>query len=188
MMKRLMLLLLALMLTLPAACCGEAADSPVAPFILSVPETVEVIPGTGGASQTLVNGTTRIVAMTLSRVPDENGDHAAALMQLMAQFSPDAQEHAPLSLAPGFYGLAAVTPEALEGLNGMKVEQVTVMVLWQTELQGELLILSGYDMAGDGAAALEMITQLLTGATVNGMPVMPTKAEETETESVPVQE
>lgn len=172
-MKKLIAWLLVLMMCLPAL--AETAENPLDPFQLTVPDGVTVEEGAGGASMTFVhgNGTTRVVAMVISRVPDLEADHGAELRRLMAQFAPAAQSGTALGLTAGFHGLKAVTPEALEGLNGTLIDQVTVMVLWQTTLRGELLILSGYDMAGDAARAEALIDVLLQSASVNGAPVLP---------------
>lgn len=172
-MKKLLALLLVLMMGLPAL--AETEEAPLAPFVLSIPGEVAVEEGAGGTSLTFVhpNGTTRVVAMVTSRVPDVEADHAAELRRLMAQFAPAAQSGTLLTLTAGFHGLKAVTPAALEGMEGTMVDQVTVMVLWQTALRGELLILSGYDMAGDEAAAEALIDALLAGATVNDAPILP---------------
>lgn len=175
-MKKLIVWLLVLLMALPVL--AETAADPLDPFRLSAPEGVTIENGAGGASVTFVheNGTTRVVAMVISRVPDLEGDHAAGLRGLMAQFSPEAQSGTALTLTAGFHGLRAVTPDALEGLNGTLVDQVTVMVLWQTALRGELLILSGYDMAGDTAQAEAFIDALLQTATVNDAPILPLPA------------
>lgn len=175
-MKKLIVLLLTLLMCLPAV--AETVEAPLTPFELTIPAGVTIEAGAGGASQTFVheNGTTRVVAMVISRVPDVEGDHAAELRRLMAQFAPAAQSGMPLTLTAGFHGLKAVTPEALEGVEGAMVDQVTVMILWQTALRGELLILSGYDMAGDAAAAEALIDALLSSAVVNDAPLMPQPA------------
>lgn len=175
-MKKLLMLLLVMMLCAPA--WAETAEDPLSPFVIAVPDGTMVEGGVGGMSQTYVheNGTTRVVAMVLTRVPDVEADHAAELMTLMAQFAPDAQEGTPLTLTAGFHGLKAVTENALEGAEGARVDQVTVMVLWQTALRGELLILSGYDMTGDTDAVERFMDALLAATTVNDAPVLPLPA------------
>lgn len=185
MMKRLTALLLMLLLALPCAALGEAdtAETILAPYAIPAPEGVTAEVGVSGSSVTYVheNGTSRVVALTLHRVPDENGDHAAELEKLMYQYAPKAEELTPLSLADGFYGLAAFVPDILNGMGGLQIPQVTVMVLWQSETEGELLILSGYDMlgiAGDPEAPWAMVAQLLEGTQLNGKPVMLPGAEE----------
>lgn len=180
-MKKLLSLLLAvalLMMTFSPALAEDLTApqsepaSPLAPFDLDIPADWTVT--LNGSSVTFVSGNTRVVAMVISRVGDVEADHQAALSTLIRQFSPEAQEAQPLTLTPGFYGLQAVTIDALEGAGeGNLVDQLTVMVLWQTALQGELLILSGYDMTGDNAAVQAMLDAILSAATVNGAPVLP---------------
>ena len=189
-MKKLCLLLALLLLalwTLPVfAAAGEAADNvaddaltALAPFALTLPADVTAQTNAGGTSVTFVhgNGRTRVVAMVLDRVPDVDGDHIAELNRLMGQFAPDAQEYSYLSLNEGFYGLMAVTPGALEGMGGSRIDQVTVMVLYQSETMGELLILSGYDMLGETNHAWTLAHALLTATTVEGLPVVPPETE-----------
>lgn len=175
-MKKLLLMLLALMMCLPAL-AEETAD-PLGAFEVTVPDWVQTVENAGGTSVTFVheNGTTRVVAMAVERVPDPEADHAAELEKLMAQFAPQAGVGEPLTLTAGFHGLRAITPEALEGADGARIDQVTVMVLWQSALHGELLILSGYDMGGDTEAAEAFIEVLLAAATVNDAPVLPLPA------------
>ncbi len=178
-MKKLITLLLALCWCLPAL--AETAEplpewpEALAPFELSLPEETAAQTAPGGASVTFAheNGATRAVAMVISRVPDVEGDHGASLRTLMAQFSPEAEEGTPLTLASGCYGLMAVTPGALEGVGGAAIDQVTVMVLWQTAERAELLILSGYDMGGDTEQTRALTDALLRSITVNGTPVLP---------------
>lgn len=171
-MKKLMILLMVLLIALPAL--AETAEEPLAPFQISAPEGVSAEEPVGGTGLTFVheNGTTRVLAMVISRVPDAEGDHAAELRRLMVQFAPESRSGVPLTLTAGLHGLQAVTPNAMEGRNGAKPDQITVMVLWQTALRGELLILSGYDMDGDTLAVEELLSSLLSHTTVNGAPIM----------------
>ena len=180
-MKKLIILLTALMMCLPALAEALPEAQPTEPlalsaFVFSLPQDVQAVsadPDAATASLVHGNGSTRVVAMALTRVPDEEADHAAELARLMELFAPGAQDFTPLTLTPGFHGLMAVTPYALEGAGTERVDQVTVMVLWQTALRGELLILSGYDMMGDAAKARTMIDMLLHACTVNDAPVLP---------------
>lgn len=187
-MKKLIAAILAFLLVqmtcLPVL--AEAAEipapeeaSPLSPFEMAIPDAWQVEPN--GASVTFISGNTRVVAMVISRVGDVEADHMASLATLMKQFSPDAQQPLPLVMTPGFYGLQTVTADALEGAGeGNLVDQLTVMVLWQTALQGELLILSGYDMDGDNAAVQAMLDAILSAATVNDAPVLPLPQAEAE--------
>jgi len=178
-MKKLLAMLLALTLAAVLPAMAETVEipapeeaSPLSPFELAIPDAWQV--ELNGASVTFVSGNTRVVAMVISRVGDVEADHMASLATLMSQFSPEAQSPLTLTLTPGFYGLQTVTVDALEGAGeGNLVDQLTVMVLWQTALQGELLILSGYDMNGDNAAVQAMLDTLLSSATVNDAPLFP---------------
>lgn len=175
-MKKLLIILLTAMMCmtwLPALSEGEMAA--LSPFVLMLPQDVTVQENAGGTSVTFLhgNGMTRVVAMVLERVPDENGDHAAELNRLMGQFAPDATDHMPLALSEDFYGLLAITPGALEGVGGVRADQVTMMILWQTPLEGKLLILSGYDMQGETTRAWTLVDALAQALTVNGTPVVP---------------
>lgn len=180
MMKKLLIILLtAIMCVTWLPALAEEELTTLLPFVLTLPQDVTVQENAGGTSVTFLhgNGMTRVVAMVLERVPDESGDHAAGLTRLMGQFAPDAADYTPLALAEGCYGLLAVTPGALEGVGGSRVDQVTVMVMWQSPLEGALLILSGYDMQGETARAWTLMDALLQTATVNGMPVVPSVEE-----------
>ena len=199
-MKKLLAMLLCLLLCLPALAEEPETDDVqalLAPFAFTLPAEVQSALAPGEASVSFVheNGSTRAVAMVLSRVPDENGDHHAELEKLMAQFSPNAQSYTVLGLTEnihsvmadnlavmedltgGCYGLIAVTPGALEGLDGLAVDQVTVMVLWQSPLNAELLIISAYDMSGNTESAHAMVNLLLRAATINDAPVVPVVEE-----------
>ena len=184
MMKRLTALLLTMLLALPCAAYAEAGETVaeiLAPYVLTAPEGMTAEVGVSGSSVTYVNGKVRVVAQTLQRVPDEHGDHAAELEKLMRQYAPAARELTPLGLCEGFWGLAATVPDSLNGAGGRQIPMVTVMVLWQSPMEGELLILSGYDLegrAGDTDAAWAMVAGLLEGTTLNGRPVLPPRAEE----------
>ena len=175
-MKKLLSILLTAVLFLTCMpALAEEAMAALLPFSLTLPQDVTIQENAGGTSVTFLhgNGMTRAVAMVLERVPDENGDHAAALNTLMGQFAPEAENYTPLALSEGFYGLLATTPGALEGVGGARIDQVTIMVLWQTPLEGELLILSGYDMQGETARAWTLVDALTQALTVNGVPVVP---------------
>ncbi len=158
-MKRTLLfaLLTALMCCLPA--CAEEVS--LAPYALTLPAEVAVQPNEG--SITYVVGDTRVVAMVISRVPDETP--GAALPRLMEQFDEQAIFGADLVLQEGFVGMMATTPDKY----GEGIDLRTVMVLHE----GELLILSGYDMTGDTQKTDALLETLLTALTLDGMPVMP---------------
>ena len=193
MMKRLTALLLTLLVALPCAALGEkeTVETILAPYVITAPEGVTAEVGVSGSSVTYVNGMVRVVAQTLHRVPDPDGDHAAELEKLMQQYAPAATELTLLGLSEGFYGLVAIVPDSLNGVGGRQIPMVTVMVLWQSAMEGELLILSGFDMAGsagDTDAAMAMVTEVLKGTELNGRPVMVRPAAAPAATDAPAQE
>lgn len=137
-MKKLIAMLLALMLCLPA--WAETTDVPgaaeprenlqaapaeaakpvqdlLAPYVLTVPEGVTAEENAGGVSRTYVCGGTRVVAMVLDRVLDAEGDHEAELSRLMSMFAPGAEQGGALRLPEGFHGLRAVAAGALSSVD-----------------------------------------------------------------------
>ncbi|MBQ8554290.1 MAG: hypothetical protein IJ438_00315 [Clostridia bacterium] len=159
MKKTLLALLMALMLLTPAL--AETAVDPFLPFVLTAP--ADVVIEENEASRTYVRTGTRVVAMVIPRIPDE--DPAASLPMLMAQFEAAAVPGEALVLTEGFHGLQAVTPDRL----GVGVDQLTVMVLFE----GDLLILAGYDLGGDEEKVQLLLDELLALATVNGVSILP---------------
>lgn len=157
----------------PAAPAPEDALSLLAPYAFTLPQDVSVLHPTDTALTFVhANGSTRVVAQVISRVSDQDGDHDAELERLMSFFAPEAGDYFHLLLAPGFHGLQAVTPYALEGAGTERVDQVVAMIHWQTGDQSELLILSGYDMEGQTPRAQTMINMLLRACSVNGAAVV----------------
>jgi hypothetical protein len=196
-MKKLIILLIALLMCLPALAetlpegentsAAEPQRAPtapasgdglslLAPYAFALPQDVSVLPPSA-TSVTFVhgNGSTRVVAQVVHRVSDKDGDHIAELERLLSFFAPSAGDPLLLPLAPGFCGLQAVAPYALEGAGTERVDQVTVMIHWQTGDQGELLILSGYDMAGDEEKAQALLDMVLAKVKVQGEPVFITE-------------
>ncbi len=162
-MKRMICILLMLLLTLPAYAEGTPPtdDNPFAPFTLTIPE--EVTREDGEGSCTFVHGETRVVALLIDRVPDENP--ADAVIRMMGQFDPDAVIGEDTPTVEGFSGVEAVTKDKF----GVGVDALTVMILSH---EGELLILSGYNMAGSEVHVRGLLDTLLSGLTVNGSPVV----------------
>lgn len=158
-MKKMILCLLAVMLLLGHA-FADPADSLFAPYTLTAPRGVTI--EESEISATYVYGSTRVVVMVISRVPDE--DAAAALPLLMQQFDPDAVFGDDLPLRDGLAGMKAVNASKF----GEDVDQVTAMVL----CDGELLILSGYNTDGDEGRVHELIDALLLNTRYAGEPVL----------------
>ncbi len=164
-MKKMCLLILLAALSL-AALPAHAQDVSLPPYTICLPEGATLVENEG--SVTCVSGNTRVVMLVISRVPDEYP--AAALPRLMEQFDPLAVFGADIPLRDGFTGLLATTANKYgEGIN-----LTTAMVLHD----GELLILSGYDMTGDDPAAAGLLTRLLEAITVDGAPILLLPQEE----------
>lgn len=159
-MKRVLCVLLALWMFAVHGLAEE--ENPFAPYGMTVPEGAVVEAGEG--SQTFVRGATRVVAMVISRVPDE--DPADALVRLMAQFDPQAVIEHDLFMSEGFYGLYAIHEDKF----GEGVDAHNILVLTQS---GDLLILSGYDMEGDGDGAERLVLEVLMLTTVDGEIIFP---------------
>lgn len=157
-MKKMLCLLLCLLLP----CIALAEDAPFGPYDITTPEGVMLLDNEG--SFTFVQGETRVVAIGMARVPEDNP--AEALIRLMGQFEPGAVIGEDVPLAEGFSGLSAVTPDRF----GEGVDLYTCMVL---SAQGDLLILSGYDMSGAGENALALLETVLACVTADGASILP---------------
>ena len=129
-------------------------------FNLVLPEDAHVEMAEGRI--TLVRGDSRVVAMVISRVPDE--DPAAALPILMQDFDPKTSETMDFDAQPGFCILGGVVNDAFDDGE----DKITLMVLADS---GELLILSGYNLARDHHALYLFLTELLENASMDGAAV-----------------
>lgn len=142
---------------------SQALASPAAPYDLTAPDGVLLTDNE--TSLTCERGTTRVVVMGMSRVPD--ADPEAALIRLMHQFDAMSSEGVSIPLNEGVLGLMSISDDKLDGLEGGKLDVITVMVL----SEGELLILSGYDMENDHEAVVTLLNDLLAAVSLNGLPV-----------------
>lgn len=159
-MKRYLCILLAcLALALPAA--AEEAN-PFAPYVLTAPDGAELADGEG--SLVFVAENARVVAQVIDRVPD--ADPAEAILRMMTQFEPFAVIGEDIAAAEGFVAVSAYNEDKF----GDGVDMITVMVLSR---EGDLLILSAYDMEGDETRAQALLDGLLESLTVDGAPVIP---------------
>lgn len=152
-MKRIGCILLLMMLALPAL----AAENPFAPYVLPVPADATLTDTEG--TFTFVRGTTRVVAMVIERVPDNNP--AEAVLRMMTQFEPEAILGEDLPTAEGFVGVEAVNADKF----GEGMDQINVMIL---SADGSLLILSGYSLEGDEEQVRALLDTLLSTLTVDG--------------------
>lgn len=155
----------------PTPMLTAVPESALAPFNVVLPEDAHVEMTEGRI--TLVRGDSRVVAMVISRVPD--ADPAAALPILMQDFDPKTSETMDFDAQPGFCILGGVVNDAF----GDGEDKITLMVLADS---GELLILSGYNLARDHHALYLFLTELLENASMDGAAVY-VKEEATETAS-----
>ena len=147
-MKRIGCILLRMML-LPLSVSAEE-ENPFDPYCLTVPPAVTLEENEG--TYAFVHGASRVVAMVIERVPDENP--AEAVIRLMLQFDPEAVIGDDLPMAEGFVGLEAV---------------IHVMIL---SADGSLLILSGHSLDGDGEQLRLLLDTLLSALTAAGVPIV----------------
>ena len=162
-MKKFLCILLTLMMTFPALAQEENSFTPYA-FTLPEGAVLEEHEGT----HTVVSGKTRVVVMMIPRVPD--ADPAEAIIRMMTQFEPQAVIGEDIPLIDGFTGLSALNEDKF----GEGVDQTTIMILCE---HGDLLILSGYDLAGDGEAVSALLEDLLVSLTAEGTPIYITEEE-----------
>ncbi len=144
----------------PTPMMTAVPESALAPFNVVLPDDTHVEMTEGRI--TLVQGDSRVVAMVISRVPDE--DPAAALPVLMQDFDLKTSETMDFDAQPGFCILGGVVNDAF----GDGEDKITLMVLADS---GELLILSGYNLARDHHALYLFLTELLENASMDGAAV-----------------
>ena len=157
-MKKLILVVLCLLLAAP---CAFAADHAFGPYEVTLPDGA-AMEDTDGV-YAIVRGNTRVVALHIDRVPDE--DPAAALVRMLPLYDASAVLTGTLSLADGCCGITALSANRL----GEGIDQLTCMLL----REGELFILAGYDMQGDEQAVTALLNELLRGVTVAGVSIVP---------------
>lgn len=157
----------------PTPMMTAVPESALAPFNVILPDDTHVEMTEGRI--TLVQGDSRVVAMVISRVPDE--DPAAALPVLMQDFDPKTSETMDFDAQPGFCILGGVVNDAF----GDGEDKITLMVLADS---GELLILSGYNLARDHHALYLFLMELLENVSMDGAAVYVAEdAEDTNSEN-----
>lgn len=157
----------------PTPMMTAVPESALAPFNVILPDDAHVEMAEGRI--TLVQGDSRVVAMVISRVPDE--DPAAALPVLMQDFDPKTSETMDFDAQPGFCILGGVVNDAF----GDGEDKITLMALADS---GELLILSGYNLARDHHALYLFLTELLENVSMDGAAVYVAEdAEDTNSEN-----
>ena len=168
-MRRILLLALALaMLTVTALAEGHAALYPFGCFTLTVPEDVTV--EEYDTTITVVRGQTRVVVQVIPQELLEDG--RAQIRGLMTVYSVDISDVIDVTLVSGVYGAMGL----IEDHFGEGIHEVPLLIL----SDGELLILSGYDFDGDTLAVHTLLTELLSGLTLDGKPVLPAATTEDE--------
>ena len=156
----------------PTPMMTAVPENALAPFNVIVPADAHVELTEGRI--TLVQGDSRVVAMVIVRVPDD--DPAAALPILMQDFDPKTSETMTFDAQPGFWILGGVVNDAF----GDGEDKITLMVLAES---GELLILSGYNLAQDHHALYLFLTELLENASMDGNAVYVVEEDAAETAS-----
>ena len=161
-MKRIICMLLLLLFALPVL----AEENPFAPFTIAVPEGVTL--EQGESSTTFVYGTSRVVVIRIDRVPD--ADPKSAVLRMLGQFDKAAVVEQEIAAAEGFTAVQAISADAF----GPGIDKLTIMVLSH---EGDLLILSGYDMAGDEEQLRSLLNALLIHTQFDGNPIVITEEE-----------
>ena len=121
-------------------------ESALAPFNVVLPEDAHVEMAEGRI--TLVRGDSRVAALPI----------------LMQDFDPKTSETMDFDAQPGFCILGGVVNDAF----GDGEDKITLMVLADS---GELLILSGYNLARDHHALYLFLTELLENVSMDGASV-----------------
>lgn len=162
-MKKMVLLLLALMLFVPSA----LAESYIfGRFGLTVPEDVQVEEYEN--VRTVVRGQTRVVVQVIQQETAEDGQ--AQVRELMTVYNEAVTDVTDVPLVSEVCGAMGL----IEDRFGEGVHEIPVLIL----KDGELLILSGYNDDGDTLAVHTLLTELLSGVTLTGEPILPTVTEE----------
>lgn len=166
-MKRVLLLALALALLMTSALAEAHAPYLFGSFELTIPgdATLETTEGI----HTVVRGQTRVVVQVIPQDLTEDGQ--AQVRDLLPVYHEDTTEITDVPLISEAYGaMGLIEDHFAEGIH-----QIPLLVL----TDGELLILSGYDLDGDTLAVHELLTELLAGVTLAGDPILPAEATHT---------
>lgn len=156
MMKRLCILLLALLLPLTAL----AESLPVGDYAVPLPEGVAV--EDGETTVTLVKAGTRVVVQAFPQAMEE--DAAAQMTTLMTVYSANVTDVTPLTLIPGVYGAKGYIRDCF----GPGEDQMVALILSESGL----LVLSAYDLGKDTAKAEALLDTLVKGTTLLNKRIM----------------
>ena len=158
-MKRIVLLALAFALFVSSA----LADAYVfGSFELTAPEGVQVEEYEN--TRTVVLDQTRVVVQVIPQELAEDGQ--AQVRDLLTVYNEAMTDVTDVPLISGLYGAMGL----IEDHFGEGVHEIPVLILGD----GELLILSGYNNDGDTLAVHTLLTELLSGVTLAGEPILPT--------------
>lgn len=158
-MKRIVWFLLALTLFASSALAEPYAFGS---FELTVPEDVQV--EEYETTRTVVRDQTRIVVQVIPQELAEDGQ--AQVRDLLTVYNEAMTDVTDVPLISGLYGAMGL----IEDHFGEGVHEIPVLILGD----GELLILSGYNNDGDTLAVHTLLTELLSGVTLAGEPILPT--------------
>ena len=162
MMKRFLLLALALAMLMTTALAESGASYTLDGFELTVPEDVAV--EEYDLSMTVVREHTRVVVQL---IPQElTGDGQEQVRGLMPVYNEGISDVTDVETIEGLYGAMGLINDRF----GEGVHEVPVLLL----TDGKLLILSGYDLDGDTQAVRALLNELLSGLTLDGEPVLAT--------------
>lgn len=161
-MKRFLLLALALAMLMTTALAESSLSYTLDCFELTVPEDVDV--EEYDVSMTVVRDHTRVVVQIIPQELSEDGQEQ--VRGLMPVYSESISDVTDVALIEGLYGaMGLIEDHFSEGIH-----EVPVLLL----TDGRLLILSGYNFDGDTLAVHTLLTELLSGLTLDGKPVLPT--------------
>ena len=167
-MKRILPLVLALAMLMTTALAESSLSYTLECFELTVPEDVAV--EEYDVSMTVVRDHTRIVVQVIPQELSEDGQEQ--VRGLMPIYSEDMSDVTDMAVIEGVYGAMGL----IEDRFGEGVDEVPVLLL----TDGRLLILSGYNFDGDTQAVRTLLTELLSGLTLNGEPVLAATKESIE--------
>ena len=160
--KRILLLALALALLMTtSALAEEGAFYLFGSFGMTLPLNVTV--EENDTTITVVRDQTRVVVQVIPQELEEDGQ--AQVRELLTIYNEQISDVTDVALCSGVYGaMGLVADQFDEGIH-----QVPVLLL----TDGELLILAGYNLAGDTLAVHGLLPELLSGLTLSGEPVLP---------------
>lgn len=158
-MKRILLLALALAMLMTSALAEESYT--LGSFELTVPEDAAV--EESDLTRTVIREETRVVVQVIPQELCEDGQDQ--VRELLGVYSESIADITDVPLVSGLYGAMGLIENRLdEGIH-----EIPVLIL----TDGELLILSGYNLDGDMLAVHTLITDLLSGVTLAGKPILP---------------